>query len=106
MADMSNEHILLIDDDLRLSAMVGDYLRSHGYDVEDHWLETREATDAFKAAHDVKTTPQVFIEGKRIGGYDDLRRRLGRIREAITRMTGIIDTAEIERQKSRPLSRW
>ncbi len=32
MADMS-EHILLIDDDLRLSAMVGDYLRAHGYQV-------------------------------------------------------------------------
>ncbi len=32
MLDMS-EHILLIDDDLRLSAMVGDYLRSHGYQV-------------------------------------------------------------------------
>lgn len=30
MPDMS-EHILLIDDDLRLSAMVGDYLRGHGY---------------------------------------------------------------------------
>lgn len=30
MPDMS-EHILLIDDDLRLSAMVGDYLHSHGY---------------------------------------------------------------------------
>ena len=42
-------------------------LRSHGYDVEDRWLETREATDAFKAAHDVKTTPQVFIDGVRIG---------------------------------------
>jgi DNA-binding response OmpR family regulator len=32
MPDMS-EHILLIDDDLRLSSMVGDYLRSHGYQV-------------------------------------------------------------------------
>ena len=32
MMDMS-EHILMIDDDLRLSAMVGDYLRSHGYQV-------------------------------------------------------------------------
>ncbi len=28
-----SEHILLIDDDLRLSAMVGDYLRSHGYQI-------------------------------------------------------------------------
>jgi DNA-binding response OmpR family regulator len=32
MLDMS-EHIVMIDDDLRLSAMVGDYLRSHGYQV-------------------------------------------------------------------------
>src|SRR3989344_1357224 len=32
MADMA-EHILLIDDDMRLSAMVADYLRSHGYQV-------------------------------------------------------------------------
>ena len=27
------EHILLIDDDLRLSAMVADYLKGHGYQV-------------------------------------------------------------------------
>ena len=32
MLDMS-EHILMIDDDMRLSTMVGDYLRSHGYQV-------------------------------------------------------------------------
>ena len=32
MQDMS-EQILLIDDDLRLSSMVSDYLRSHGYNV-------------------------------------------------------------------------
>lgn len=52
-------------------------LRRKGYVVDDHWLETREETDAFKAEHGVKTTPQVFIDGERIGGYDDLRRRLG-----------------------------
>lgn len=52
-------------------------LRSKGYAVEDHWLETREATDAFKVEHGVKTTPQAFIDGQRIGGYDDLRRYFG-----------------------------
>ena len=52
-------------------------LRSRGYQVDDRWLETREATDAFKAEHDVKTTPQTFIDGVRIGGYDDLRRHFG-----------------------------
>ena len=52
-------------------------LRSHGVNVEDHWLTTRAETDAFKAEHGVKTTPQVFIGGKRIGGHDDTRRWLG-----------------------------
>ena len=52
-------------------------LKSKGYEVEDHWLTTREETDAFKAEHAVKTTPQTFIDGRRIGGYDDLRRFLG-----------------------------
>ncbi len=52
-------------------------LERRGYRVEDHWLRTREETDAFKAEHDVKTTPQAFIDGKRIGGYDDLRRHFG-----------------------------
>jgi glutaredoxin len=53
-------------------------LRRSGYEVDDHWLRSREETDAFKAAHDVATTPQIFIGGRRIGGYDDLRRFLGR----------------------------
>ncbi len=52
-------------------------LERKGYQVEDHHLTTRAETDAFKAAHDVKTTPQTFIDGKRIGGHDDLRRFFG-----------------------------
>ena len=52
-------------------------LKSRGYDVEDNHLTSREETDAFKAEHAVKTTPQTFIDGVRIGGYDDLRRFFG-----------------------------
>lgn len=52
-------------------------LKSRGFAVEDHWLRTREETDAFKQAHGVRTTPQTFIGGERIGGYDDLRRFFG-----------------------------
>lgn len=55
-----------------------DLLERSGYTVEDHHLKTRGETDAFKADHDVKTTPQIFIQGHRIGGYDDLRRHLGK----------------------------
>jgi glutaredoxin len=52
-------------------------LESRGFAVDDRWLTTREETDAFKAEHGVKTTPQTFIDGARIGGYDDLRRHFG-----------------------------
>ncbi len=53
-------------------------LRSRGYTVDDRWLTTRAETDAFKTANDVKTTPQTFIDGARIGGYDDLKRFFGK----------------------------
>jgi glutaredoxin len=52
-------------------------LRRRGFTVEDRKLTTRAEVDAFRARHEVKTTPQVFIDGVRIGGYDDLRRHLG-----------------------------
>lgn len=49
-------------------------LERRGYAVDDRWLTTRDEIDAFKAKHGVKTTPQTFIDGVRIGGHDDLRR--------------------------------
>ncbi|MBI1263227.1 MAG: glutaredoxin [Alphaproteobacteria bacterium] len=52
-------------------------LRSKGYAVDDQILESREAVDAFKARHGVKTTPQTFIGGERIGGYEALEAHLG-----------------------------
>ena len=58
-------------------AKAKDLLQRRGYTVDDHWLRTREETDAFKAEHGVKTTPQTFIDGERVGGYDDLRRFFG-----------------------------
>jgi glutaredoxin len=55
-----------------------DLLERRGFEVEDRWLRTREEVDAFKLAHRVNTTPQTFIGEQRIGGYDDLRRFLGK----------------------------
>jgi glutaredoxin len=52
-------------------------LKSRGYEVEDRHLTTRERIDAFKARHGVETTPQTFINGQRVGGYDDLKRFFG-----------------------------
>ena len=55
-----------------------DLLEREGFKVEDHQLTSREETDAFKQQYDVETTPQTFIDGKRIGGYDDLREYFGK----------------------------
>ena len=51
-----------------------DLLKREGYEVDDHWLTTRDETESFKATHEVETTPQTFIGGEHIGGYDELRR--------------------------------
>ncbi|UTF59203.1 glutaredoxin [Gilvimarinus sp. DA14] len=54
-----------------------DLLRRKGFKVEDHLLKNRTQTDAFKQEHGVDTTPQTFIDGKRIGGYDELQDYFG-----------------------------
>lgn len=53
-------------------------LKSHGYQIDDRHLTSSAENKAFKQEHQVTETPQVFIDGKRIGGYDDLLRFLGK----------------------------
>lgn len=55
-----------------------DLLEREGFEVNDHLLKTREQVDAFKAEHDVKTTPQIWIDDKHIGGHDALQAHLGK----------------------------
>lgn len=54
-----------------------DLLQRQGLYVEDHHLTTRDETDAFMKEHRVETTPQTFIDGERVGGYDALRIHFG-----------------------------
>ncbi|KIT17121.1 MauE/DoxX family redox-associated membrane protein [Jannaschia aquimarina] len=51
-------------------------LERKGYEVDDRVFRTRAEVDAFKAEYGVPTTPQIWIEGARVGGYSDLRERL------------------------------
>ncbi len=55
-----------------------DLLKREGFTVVDRHLTSREETDAFQREYNVDTTPQTFIEGQRIGGYDELRRYFGK----------------------------
>jgi glutaredoxin/uncharacterized membrane protein YphA (DoxX/SURF4 family) len=53
-----------------------DLLKRNGFDVTDHHLETMEANQQYKEDNDVDETPQIFIEGEQLGGYDELRKHL------------------------------
>ncbi len=52
-------------------------LNEKDIDFEDHRLTSRVEVDDFKAKHSVKTTPQIFFDDSRIGGYSDLADYLG-----------------------------
>jgi glutaredoxin len=51
-------------------------LEKHHIPITDCILESPEAVANFKAQYQVSTTPQVFINGERIGGYEKLREYL------------------------------
>ena len=47
-------------------------LEDSGRPFDDRVLTSREEVDAFKDEHGIATTPQVFIDGQRIGGSEQL----------------------------------
>lgn len=49
-------------------------LEERGFEIDDIILRSRREVDDFEAKQQVDTTPQVFIDGERIGGSDDLER--------------------------------
>jgi glutaredoxin len=51
-------------------------LQERGLNFEDIKLESREEIDKFKTKYQVATTPQIFLDTERIGGYADLADRL------------------------------
>jgi glutaredoxin len=54
-------------------------LEDSGTEFEDRLLTSREEVDGFKAEHGVETTPQVFVDGKRIGGSEELAEWLEKV---------------------------
>ncbi|MBU2884374.1 glutaredoxin family protein [Gilvimarinus agarilyticus] len=55
-----------------------DLLKRQGFAIDDKKLTTRDQADDFKREHNVDTTPQTFIESRRIGGYQELRKYFGK----------------------------
>ncbi len=54
-----------------------DALKHAGYDIIDRHITTQDENKLVKETLGVKTTPQTFIDGQRIGGNDDLQVFLG-----------------------------
>ncbi|WP_294398818.1 glutaredoxin [Prosthecobacter sp.] len=54
-----------------------DLLKRHGFEIEDHHLKTEEENERYKKENGVDETPQVYIAGEYVGGYDALREHLG-----------------------------
>ena len=54
-----------------------DLLRRAGYAIDDHLLVTQEANEQYKRQNGYDETPQIFIGGRHVGGYDALREHLG-----------------------------
>jgi glutaredoxin len=51
-------------------------LEDAGIAFDDRLLTSRDEVEEFKARHEVPTTPQVFVDGERIGGTEELDRFL------------------------------
>ncbi len=54
-------------------------LEEAGFEIDEHLLTSREEVDEFQSEHGVDTTPQVFIDGERIGGAAELEEYLERV---------------------------
>lgn len=51
-------------------------LQDNGFEVEEHQLTSRDEVDAFKAEHDLATTPLIWVDGLKVGGCSDLEKFL------------------------------
>lgn len=54
-----------------------DLLKRNGCEINDHHLESMDANQRYKEENHVDETPQIYIEGEHIGGYDALREYFG-----------------------------
>lgn len=54
-------------------------LQKHGIAFDDHTFTNRGQVDAFKVENGVETTPQIWLDENRIGGFDALNEHFGEV---------------------------
>lgn len=64
--------MVLADHECPFGRRAKEMLEAAGYEIDEHVFATREEVDAYKEQEGISTTPQIFIDGERVGGSDDL----------------------------------
>ncbi|WP_018968867.1 MauE/DoxX family redox-associated membrane protein [Rubritalea marina] len=54
-----------------------DLLKRNNFEIEDEHLDSMDANKTFKEENGFDETPQIWIEGENVGGYENLRSHLG-----------------------------
>ena len=54
-----------------------DLLKRNGFQIDDHHLKSQDENKQYKQENGYDETPQIFIGGQHLGGYDQLREHLG-----------------------------
>lgn len=72
MAAASLYRMKLPDHECPYGLLARRMLDDAGFEIEEHLLTSRDEVESFIAEHGVDTTPQVFIDGERIGGSEEL----------------------------------
>jgi glutaredoxin len=70
--------MVLPDHECPFGVRAKEMLAGAGYEIDEHILRTRDEVEAVKAEFGVDTTPQIVIDGERIGGSDALKTYLAR----------------------------
>ena len=78
MTDITLYRMVLPDHTCPFGVRAKQMLEQSGTEFEDRILSSRGEVEAFKNEHGVDTTPQVFVDGDRIGGSEGLSAYLER----------------------------
>lgn len=74
MADLKLVRMVLPDHTCPFGVRAKTMLDEAGVEFEDQILSSRDEVEAFKSEHGVDTTPQLFVDGERVGGSDEVER--------------------------------
>ena len=72
-----SKNIIYRKENCPYSAKAIKLLEKKNIGYEDHVFSSKKEENSFKDKYNIDTTPQIFLEGERVGGYTELAQRFG-----------------------------